>query len=789
MKQCLIVILLLTLFLPGIFSQALIGQIKAQNGIIDLRGADFRGGAFSLRGEWKFYPDLLLEPDQVQGLNARNTEFPKLWTKKAGPADPRNGTATYVLTILLSPDHPKLAIEVPESYCASNLYANNLLINSNGVPASTSKLSTPFWETKTINAPSGDTILLVLQLANFWHSKGGMSEDILIGERSEMYLDRNRSHALDLSLAGCLFMGGLFFIGLFKYGTRDKPTLFFSLFCIVYSYRMIGTGDYVLHGILPGLPWSLTVHLEYLTLVIGVALFGKYTSLLYPEDISKKIINSLFALCGIYCFIILVAAPAIFTGLMSYFLIVMFLFTGYAFTIYVQAMRNKRSGSGYALLSSGVMLLIFLLTNLQYFHIIVPIKGLTFTLYVAFFFLQSLVLSHRFSVRLKDAAEQAREGLRVKSEFLSTMSHEIRTPLNSVIGMAHLLQRNDPRKDQHESFEVLLFSANNLLSIVNNILDYNKIEEGKIHFEQIRMDIPAISKNILAGLKTLADEKRIELLLDLDPRINSYVIGDPTRMAQVLNNLVHNGLKFTSEGSVTLSVKLKSTEQGQAILYFAVMDTGIGIPEDKKELILERFTQADSSTSRRYGGTGLGLSISQKILQLQGAGLIIESETGKGSTFSFTQKLPLTQEKLSENKTKEKLADDQKPFKGIDILLVEDNPMNVLVAQTFLERSGATIDVAINGQEAIKKFDKTRHRLILMDLDMPVLDGYQAARILRNQGETVPIIALTASLPYEVQNEVNQAGLSDIMVKPFNPDELQRVIMLHLPGYSLSQAM
>jgi signal transduction histidine kinase/CheY-like chemotaxis protein len=789
MKQCMIVFLLLTLNVPGVFSQSVVEQRRARNGIVDLRGDDFRSASFSLRGEWKFYPGQLLAPAQISNASGKTIEFPKLWTKDSGPADPTNGTATYALKILLAPDHPRLAFEVPESYCSINVYANNSLIGSNGVTATTKTASIPFWETKTINAPAGDTILLVLQVANFWHSKGGISQDIIIGERSEMYLERDRSHALDLSLAGCLFMGGLFFLGLFIFGTKDKPILFFSLFCMIYSYRMIGTGDYVLHGILPGLPWSLTVHLEYLTLVTGVALFGKYTSLLYPEDVNKTIINSLFILCGIYCFIIVAAPPVVFTGLMTYFLILMFLFTAYAFNTYVQAVRNKRSGSGYALLSSGVMMLIFLLTNLEYFNIIIPIKGLTFTLYVAFFFLQSLVLSHRFSLQLKNAADLAREGLRVKSEFLSTMSHEIRTPLNSVIGMAHLLQRNNPRKDQQESFEVLLFSANNLLSIVNNILDYNKIEAGKIYFEQIKMDVPAISKNILAGLQTLADEKRLKLLLDIDPCITTYLIGDPTRAAQVLNNLVHNGLKFTSQGSVTLSVRLQSLEPEYAVLHFAVSDTGIGIPADKKELIFERFTQADSSTSRRYGGTGLGLSISQKILQLQGASLLIDSEPGKGSTFSFTQKFSRSDEKLAGDKPTIKSAADEKPLKGIEILLVEDNPMNVLVAQTFLERSGASIDVAVNGQEAIEKFDKERHQLILMDLDMPVLDGYQATRLLRKQGETVPIIALTASLPYEVQYEVNQAGLSDIMVKPFNPDELHRVIMLHLSNPSLREAM
>jgi CheY-like chemotaxis protein len=371
--------------------------------------------------------------------------------------------------------------------------------------------------------------------------------------------------------------------------------------------------------------------------------------------------------------------------------------------------------------------------------------------------------------------------VKVKTEFLSTMSHEIRTPLNSVIGMAHLLKRSEPRKDQQEHMNVLLFSANNLLSIVNNILDYNKIEAGKISIEQIAMDLPCLARNIIAGLKNIADDKLITLKLTVDPQITQKVIGDPTRTSQVLNNLVHNAIKFTKEGGVSVSLLAEKTENAKITVRVAVTDTGIGIAPEKQQLIFERFTQADSSTSRSFGGTGLGLSISKKILEMQGCSLKLKSQPGKGSEFYFTQTFALTDELVEiDMPVRAHPKNEIKALEGISILLVEDNPLNILVAKAFLERCGAVIDVAVNGEEGIEKFDSSRHRLVLMDLDMPVMDGYEATRQLRKKGESLPVIALTASLPKEVESEVYAAGLTDIIVKPFDPDELFRVILQHL---------
>jgi len=755
----------------------------ATHGLIDLQNQPLAMAPVSLQGDWAFYWQQLITVDS-DTTNRRFAPYPQLWKDVVtnGQALPSQGYASYALTVLLPKDRPALALEIPDAYCAYTLFVNGQQVAHNGITGTSAASSSPFWATSVVPLETtSDTLHLVLQMANFWHAKGGAYKDILIGSKEQLTLKYRQDTALDLVLAGCLFMGGLFFWGLSVFGRNDKIIFYFSVFCIVVSYRMIGTDLYVLHSLFPQLSWFIAIRLEYLSLVLGVALFSHYTRLLYRKDTIDAVMKAIIWLCLSYAVIIIAAPPVFFTALLNYFLVVMFLYIVYAFYVYIQAVMHKRKGSWYAFLSSGVILLVYLAVNLRYFNIIPDLKWWVFAGYIAFFFLQSLVLSHRFAGILQQAATEAQEGLKAKSEFLSTMSHEIRTPLNSVIGMAHLLKRSEPRPDQQEHLNVLLFSANNLLSVVNNILDYNKIEAGKISIEQIAMDLPALARNIVAGLQNLANEKRISLRLEVDPQLGRKVLGDPSRTSQVLNNLVHNAIKFTKEGGVVLSIKVEKLLANEVVLQFAVTDTGIGIAPEKQQMIFERFTQADSSTSRSFGGTGLGLSISKKILELQGCRLQLKSEEGKGASFFFTQKFLLAVEEVEANyAARQQPVSEAKLLQDMSILLVEDNPLNILVAKAFLERCGACIDIAVNGQEAVDKFDASKHRLVLMDLEMPVMDGYEATRALRKRGETLPIIALTASLPKEVESDVYAAGLSDIIVKPFDPDELFRVILQHV---------
>jgi signal transduction histidine kinase/ActR/RegA family two-component response regulator len=382
------------------------------------------------------------------------------------------------------------------------------------------------------------------------------------------------------------------------------------------------------------------------------------------------------------------------------------------------------------------------------------------------------------NIQLQIAKEEAEEANIAKSQFLSNISHEIRTPLNAIVGMSHILISKDPRSDQKEDIETIVYSAENLMVIINDILDYNKIEAGKMEFENSGFDLRFSVNKTFKTLQPVASKKQLKFDFSIDDQVPNFLLGDQTRLSQILINLLNNAIKFTKHGSVKMRVYCTEKSEKNVRIHFSISDTGIGIPKEKQAKIFESFTQADPSTTRLYGGTGLGLAITKRLIELQNGTLNLQSEVGEGSTFFFHLDYALDKNVKATPPSSGKAVSD---LSGIQkILLVEDNSLNIMVAQNFMKKWKLESDVANDGQEALELIKDNDYSLVLMDLQMPNMDGYKATSIIRSWNEpkyqNLPIVALSASALAEFKDKAHEVGMNDYLCKPFKPLELYEII-------------
>lgn len=383
---------------------------------------------------------------------------------------------------------------------------------------------------------------------------------------------------------------------------------------------------------------------------------------------------------------------------------------------------------------------------------------------------------------LQQAREEAEQAARIKTEFLNTVSHEVRTPLNAIMGFTYQLLNGKATEEEEKKkyLSLLRRSSENLLHLINDILDFNKLENGSQKLNNEVFYLKELLNNICTSFTPLAQQKNINLALQYDNNLPQIVYADAIRLYAVLSNLVNNAIKFTMEGTIKIEAALIADNKSDLVVDFTVSDTGIGIAHEKQEKIFEFFTQGESNNTRRFGGAGLGLSIVRKTVQLMNGDIFLQSQPGEGSVFRIRIPLQHADAEPAE-KEPEIIMNDEAAFAQKKILLAEDNDLNILVAKQLIEDWGATVDIAYNGQEALELCINNDYDLILMDLQMPVMDGLTSSEEIRKFNLLVPIIALTASSLEEIAEHVHTNSFNDYIRKPIDPAELYHKLYRFLP--------
>ncbi|MBP7282270.1 MAG: SpoIIE family protein phosphatase [Leptospiraceae bacterium] len=780
----------------------------ATKGILDTSDWDFpKKGFIKLDGAWEFYWQNFYTPEDFKNFSEQiktppNLTFqnvPSVWNSyRLDNNDlPGDGFATYRLRIKIKDSNQMYAIKVQDISTSYQIWIDGILFFKAGKIGKSKEEMEPSYKPKVIEfKPEKEFVEIIFQISNFHHAKGGLWNFIEFGLAETIEDSRESQTGFEFFMFGSLSIMSFYHFGLYILRRKDRSTFYFGMICLTISLRILLTGERFIFNLLDdSIFWSSLVKLEFMTVYLTAPFFVLFLESMYPED-SVKIISKITLGLGIlFSFATLFIDTTISTGLVKYFqLLLLFLIF---YTFYILTIINIRKREGAVWMALGLLIFLITLTNdLLYLNNLIY-TGFLFPLGLfVFIFSQSFILSMRFSKAFATVESMSEKLLtldKLKDDFMANTSHELRTPLNGIIGIAESMlddSTEDFSRDTKQNLSLIVSSGRRLNSLVNDILDFSKLKNHEIELQIRKIDLKQIADLVLKLSEPLITDKDLRLTNAI-PDDFPEIEADENRIIQIFHNLIGNAIKFTESGEIRIFADHKNNF---STVY--ISDTGIGIPEEKYEVIFQSFEQMDTSIAREYGGTGLGLGITKQLVELHGGKIWVNSVINKGSTFYFTIPTLSSEEKIRkinepekngsffipevQSKTQEPLdriidiPKEEKLAQRYTILAVDDEPINLQVMVNHLKDRSYRVLTANNGQSALKLVENEVPDLILLDIMMPKLSGYEVCKILREKYpiHTLPIIILSA------KNQVSdiilglEYGANDYLHKPFHKKEL-----------------
>ncbi|MCP4133362.1 MAG: response regulator, partial [bacterium] len=723
-----------------------------------------------------------------------------------------------------------LAFKFLDTSTAFKCYLNGKELAKAGITGKSAEEMKPAFVPKRAVFITGEEKLEVLvHVSNFHYRKGGMWENISFGTEEDISDLREKNIFFDLFLFGSIFIMCLYHIGLFVLRNRDRASLYFGVFCLFVSLRTISIGERVFVKFFPLLDWHLLVRLEYLTLSVPLCFFPLFIHSIFPGEFLKVFIRMILVFSGVMTALILLAPIKIMTYTAQPFQAAVAFTCIYAFIMLIAAIKRKREGAG-ILLAGFLIFCIGMFNDILHNNYIIQTTDVTPYGLFLFIFFQAYLLSVRFSkaffaverlsIDLENKNMRLLDMDRLKDEFLANTSHELRTPLNGIIGLSESLLEgaggtvSDAVK---RNLSLVSASGRRLASLVNDILDFSRLKERGLELLLKPVDLSMVVNTVITLSSSLTGTKDLELknsIGSIPP-----VLADEDRLQQVLLNLVGNGIKFTESGFVDISAEYYK-EKGNEHVEIRVTDSGIGIPEDKLDIIFQYFEQVDGSSERKHGGTGIGLAITRKLVELHGGRIFARSEDGKGAEFVFT--LPVASEHAHEQPGEEEkssvmeaavelpfspvvpysltetekqeplplhregqvfeLSQEDEKNPDLVILAVDDDPVNLQVITNRFSFRNVTVLTASSGGEALRCIeDRGKPDCILLDIMMPGMSGYEVCTRVREQYRPIelPVILLTAKNRGGDFSAGFSAGANDYIIKPFIKEEIHSRVLFH----------